>query len=189
METAQVTPENLLIKAYEFHSRLLSYALSLCRHRETAEDLVQETFLKVHTNADKYVEQGTLLGWMRTILWNLYMNEYRKKKSARVTDVVDDFDRLKVNLRPAENGAVSSMVVDDARHALQKLPYDLRSVMELYIMEGQKMDDISGILSVPIGTVKARIHHARRMMVSYDLKEYATTSERKQKVMRLTGRI
>ncbi|MBK7965693.1 MAG: RNA polymerase sigma factor [Bacteroidetes bacterium] len=148
----------------EQYEPLRGYAFKLTRAIEDAEDLVQETMLKAFNNKDKFAPGTNLKGWLYTILKNLFINNYRRKVKYLI--VHDDTERqyLLDNLNSADkNKGIGRIAMQEIDRAMGTLPENLR-IPFMKSFEGFKYSEIADELQVPLGTVKIRIHVARKKL-------------------------
>lgn len=145
---------------------LKPYAHSLTQDIEDAKDLFQETIMRALLNRDKYQVGTNLKAWLYTIMRNIFINNYRKsKRFGKVAgSVPEDLVMYHVN-QSASNAGVSNMRMQEVKTQVEKLPAAFRQSFELHYM-GYKYQDIAEILGEPLGTVKSRIHFARKILVS-----------------------
>lgn len=157
---------------------LKMYAMHFTHDTEDANDLVQDTLLKAITYYNKFKEGTNLKGWLYTIMKNTFINNYRKlvKASTFITKS-DEISSPNLLFSSARNGGESKFILDDIAHALEKLPQEYCIPFCRYF-EGHKYHEIADYLGIPIGTVKTRIHVARKLLKK-SLKPYDTPSNRK----------
>lgn len=160
--------EPLLDRAYQA-------ALHLTRNRADAEDLVQNAALRAFRGFGGF-EQGTnFKAWFLRILMNCFRTNLRKKRPEDTATAYEDIADLYLYGRSREAGldtrrydpATSALARLDSEHvaiALQSLPEEFRAVATLYFVEELRYEDIAVILEVPIGTVRSRLHRARRLL-------------------------
>lgn len=143
---------------------LKMYALHFTHDSEDANDLVQDTLLKAITYYNKFKEGTNLKGWLYTIMKNTFINNYRRfiKISAFVTKS-EDISSSNLLFSSSKNQGESKFVMDDIRRALDKLP-DEYYIPFIRYYEGHKYHEIADYLNIPIGTVKTRIHVARKLL-------------------------
>ncbi len=151
---------------------------------DDAYDLVQETLLRAFESLDTYKEGTKIKAWLYTIMRNLYINEYRKRKSAPQTVTYEEYSTFKSDddddgpppqMTPAgdmRKEVESSYLSEEVVRALNKLPEEFRIIVLLADVDELKYEEIAKILGIPIGTVRSRLHRARRMLKK-ELKEYA----------------
>ncbi len=159
---------NMVIKQ---SSSLKSYALHFTRDVDDADDLVQDTLLKAITYYNKFAEGTNLKGWLYTIMKNTFINNYRRV--TKINTLVTKSDEISsANLLFSSNGnaAIGKFIMDDITRSLNSLSEDYKIPFNMYF-EGYKYHEIADYLNIPIGTVKTRIHVARKLLKS-QLKPY-----------------
>jgi RNA polymerase sigma factor (sigma-70 family) len=152
---------DLLLKHADF---LKPFAINLTRDTEAANDLYQETLYKALANHDKYNAGTNVRAWLFTIMRNIFINNYRRKaKQKTILDSTPN-DYL-INLRQASvnNQAETNLRVKEIQAAVQQLPEIFRTPFLLYF-EGYKYHEIADVLHEPLGTIKSRIHFARKIL-------------------------
>lgn len=138
-------------------------AMNLTRNSDDAKDLVQETMLKALSNKDKFKAGTNLKAWLYTIMRNTFINNYNKitKRSSNI----DSSEYLKyLNTDEnyvTQNKGTSTFVMHDINKAIANLSEEHRTPFMMYYV-GYKYLEIAEKLKIPIGTVKNRIHIARK---------------------------
>lgn len=144
-----------------YSSYLNSFALKLTRNTEKAEDLVQDTLCKAISNKDKF-HGGNLQAWLSTIMKNIFINNLRKNKRMHVSkDEKAKAFIMEVNTKTTLNEGESKVMMKELTKEVNKLHPDLRKPF-LMMYEGFKYEEIAEQIGVPIGTIKSRIHIARK---------------------------
>ncbi len=140
---------------------LKPYALKLTKDSEDANDLLQETVYKAYTNRTKFEEGTNLKAWMYTIMRNTFITNYQRM--VRRNTFIDTTENSHfINCSAVtENKAFGDFIHRDIRKALNELKDIYKIPFELYF-EGFKYHEIAKRLHIPIGTVKNRIHIARK---------------------------
>ncbi len=158
---------------------LKTFAFHLTYDDSTAEDLVQETYLKAHKFIDRYVSGTNGKAWLFKILKNAYINEYRKKsKSPKTVDydgvlIWQDNENMPTKgYGDLRQDLFDERMGDEVTIALNALPLDFRTVILLCDVEGFTYEEIAKILDLPIGTVRSRLFRARNMLKEL-LRSYA----------------
>lgn len=145
---------------------LRPYALRLTKDAEDANDLLQDTLLKAFTNRDKYADGTNIKAWMYTIMKNTFITNYQRlvRKNTFI-DTSDDLYYINSTDSSTDNLALAGFVSEDIRKALVVLDESFKVPFLMYF-EGFKYHEIADVLQLPIGTVKNRIHLARKELKS-----------------------
>jgi RNA polymerase sigma-70 factor (ECF subfamily) len=149
------------------HSNTLRpYAIALTRDDDDAQDLCQETMLRALLNMDKYRMGTNLKGWLYTIMRNIFINNYRRRKKMQISgaDVQSDSVMYLTSTISYSNGYNTAHLAE-IKKTINALPEALRTTFELYF-NGYKYYEIAEILNEPLGTIKSRIHFARKLLSS-----------------------
>ncbi|HVI45462.1 MAG TPA: RNA polymerase sigma factor [Chitinophaga sp.] len=143
---------------------LKPFAFTLTKDAEQAKDLYQETLFRALSNQEKYLEGTNIRAWLFTIMRNIFINHYRKKVKTRMlaTPTVSDFF-LNYHLTPTSNKADANLSTKDIQIAVYHLPKIFKQPFILYY-EGYKYFEIADMLQEPLGTIKSRIHFARKLL-------------------------
>jgi RNA polymerase sigma factor (sigma-70 family) len=143
---------------------LKPFAVTLTRDQETAKDLLQETMYRALANKDKYNAGTNIKAWLYTIMRNIFINDYRRKaKQNTVLDnSINDF-LLNSNQLSIANKAEGVLQMKEIQQAVYNLPDIFRNPFMLYF-EGYKYNEIAAMLKEPLGTIKSRIHFARKLL-------------------------
>jgi RNA polymerase sigma factor (sigma-70 family) len=152
---------NMLLDNADF---LRPFAVNLTKDSEAANDLYQETLYKALANHEKYNAGTNIKAWLFTIMRNIFINNYRRKAKQRTIFDNTPEDYL-INLKQSAitNGAESSLRVKEINTAIDHLPEIFKMPFLLYI-DGYKYQEISDYLHEPLGTIKSRIHFARKLL-------------------------
>ena len=155
---------------YDRYTRpLINFFYKMCYDRGVAEDLTQETFLRLVKYAARYRPEASFKTYLYTIARNLMIDRHRSRKSAPKTvstevRVHEDGATLGSTIEGREVDTVKQLAdreaADIVRTVLQQLPEAQRSVFVLAEAQGLKYREISEILGVPVGTVKSRMNAA-----------------------------
>ncbi len=144
------------------HGRFLyTVAYRLTGNDDDAQDLVQETLLRVRRGLESY-EPGALNAWLARICTNVFLDELRRRRRRPVELFPDDPDRVMAPAPAADE--VSTLMSGDVEAALWALPEDFRVAVVLCDVAGLGYDEIARAVGVPVGTVRSRIHRGRRLL-------------------------
>ena len=160
---------------------LYNYALRLTGSEDDAKDLLQDTYLKAYRFLDKYEDGTNAKAWLFRILKNSFINNYRK--SARTPDQVEyseveEFvDMMKDDTAPVtdmRHDMFDHLLGDEVTTAMESLTEEFRTIIILSDLEEMTYEEIAEVLEIPLGTVRSRLHRARKAM-----QEKLTTFARK----------
>lgn len=143
---------------------LKPFAINLTRDSEAANDLYQETLYKALANKEKYNVGTNIKAWLFTIMRNIFINDYRRKAKQKTIFDNTSNDYL-INLKQASvsNAAESDLRIKEIYAAIHQLPEIFKIPFQLYF-DGYKYQEIADVLAEPLGTVKSRIHFARKLL-------------------------
>ena len=155
----------------EFNSLLLNnaeflkpFAINLTRDNEAANDLYQETLYKALANHEKYNVGTNIKAWLFTIMRNIFINDYRRKaKQKTIFDNSPNEFLLNNQQTAIANAAESDMRIKEINAAIRQLPEIFKTPFLLYF-DGYKYNEIADALHEPLGTIKSRIHFARKLL-------------------------
>jgi len=151
---------------FRFKDRLLNFIYRFVNDLDLAEDLVQDTLLKLYTHKDSYQEIAKFSTWLYTIAANLARTELRKKKRRKTFSVTElsredrEFIIASSDVDPSEDLS-SQNFEKSVQRALAELPDDFKTIIILRDIQELSYDEISKIVDVPLGTVKSRINRGR----------------------------
>ncbi|SVA97205.1 uncharacterized protein METZ01_LOCUS150059 [marine metagenome] len=149
-----------------YRDRLMSFVFQFVGDMEQAEDVVQDTMLKLYEKKHYYREIAKFSTWLYTIARNLANTELRKRKRRKTTLLSqmsrDEKDYDLPAVQPETGQEVQREFVEKrTQAAIQQLPEHFKTVIILRDIQELSYEDISNIVEVPIGTVKSRINRAR----------------------------
>ena len=139
-----------------FSPKMFGICLRYASDYHSAEDILQEGFVKVFNNLDRFRGEGSFEGWMKRIFINTSIEFYRKSINKRNTVEIDSvydqgFDSL----------ALDRLAAKDLIQVIQKLPTGYRTVFNLYGIEGYTHKEIGKMLGISEGTSKSQLARAR----------------------------
>ena len=157
-----------LVRRYE--RELYSYLRRFLGNAESAEDVFQQTFLQVHLKCEQFQEGRTFRPWLYSIATNKAIDSQRRNKRHRLAslnrrsstaDHADAGELVDLLESQEPNPLAEADALEDrewVRHAVDELPEHLRVVVQLVYYQGMKYRDAAEVLSIPVGTVKSRLH-------------------------------
>jgi len=161
-------------------SKIFSYILFVVRDRDMANDIFQETFVKVVVKLQqgKYVPSGKFSAWVLRIAHNVIMDLYRGQKSQKIIDAVDDNDLSNIAsndviIGNVESQFVNTQVLSDVRKMMNLLPTTQREVVYMRYFQQMSFKEIADTTNVSINTSLGRMRYAiinlRRMAREHDV--------------------
>ncbi|PID68019.1 MAG: RNA polymerase subunit sigma-24 [Flavobacteriia bacterium] len=174
----QVFNESLLIKSYiagdesaleeliyKYKNRIYSFIYNKISDRDIAEDIFQETFIKVIKTMKRgsYKEQGKFLPWVLRISHNLIIDYYRKGNKLQAVELgndIDIFSFIADGELSAENEMIKEQIFSDLRKMIQKLPDDQKEVLIMRMYKDMSFKEIAEETNVSINTALGRMRYA-----------------------------
>ena len=160
---------DLIVRRYK--DQLLNFAFRFLGNLEEAEDVVQETFLRLYRNKKAYRQIAKFSTWLYTITSNLAKTELRKRKRRRLVSISDmGYDDKEYEIE--DQRANTERDVDSIMHekliqeAIQELSPRFREVIILRDVQELSYEEVGEILKIPLGTVKSRVNRARLKLQS-----------------------
>lgn len=141
---------------------IFGYALSLCRNRDDANDLVQECALKALSARNVPVDSAAYRAWLFRILRNCFIDKLRAEPD---TDPLsDDPSDSQSDANRYEHELINTLAV---RRAMTRLSLEHREVISLVDMAGFTYAETADLMGIPIGTVMSRLSRGRKLLIGY----------------------
>ncbi len=151
----------LLTENAEF---LRPFAINLTKDHESAKDLFQETLFRAFSNKEKYNVGTNIKAWLYTIMRNIFINDYRKRsKQSTILDSTPNDYIIDQTSNKVLNEGITNINRKEVEQMIFELPELFRTPFNLYF-EGYKYNEIAEALEEPLGTIKSRIHFARKIL-------------------------
>jgi RNA polymerase sigma-70 factor (ECF subfamily) len=148
----------------EHADRVYRLAFRLAGNRADAEDLTQETFVRVFRSLAQYAP-GTFEGWLHRITTNLFLDLVRRRQRIRFDALPDDAGDRLAGTEPGPELAYEQTHLDpEVQAALDALPPDFRVAVVLCDLEQLSYEEIAATLGIKVGTVRSRIHRGRVLL-------------------------
>jgi RNA polymerase sigma-70 factor, ECF subfamily len=171
-DSNQPTRESFEREVIPHLDSIYSMALRLARNPEDANDLLQETVLRAYRFFHQFTPGTNSRAWVLTILFNNFRNGYRKSGREQVSASEAEFtERLEAESMAADQRhsdpealAFADVMEPEVQAALDSLPEEFRSAMLLIDVQELSYQEVSGVLGVPVGTVKSRVSRGRALM-------------------------
>lgn len=161
-------------------SKLFTYIMFVVRDQELANDLFQDTFVKVITKLQegKYTDSGKFSYWVTRIAHNVIMDWYRMQKNEHIVEPTEDNDLSNLNENSVidtgiESEIINSQIMTDVKRMMDKLPTAQREVVYMRFYQDLSFKEIAEVTGVSINTALGRMRYAilnlRRMAHEHDI--------------------
>jgi RNA polymerase sigma-70 factor (ECF subfamily) len=163
-------PELLDRLIEQYQHRLLRYLTYLSGNRELAEDLFQETWIRVLERGHQYDGRHEFSTWLYAVARNLTLDYLRKKRPLSLDGLMEDEEHAP--LEPADTRPMAWEVMQQQEQAervnaaLVGIPVEYRETVMLRFQEGLALDEIATVTGAPLGTVKSRLYRGLNMLMS-----------------------
>ncbi len=154
----------------QYQHRLLRYLVYLAGNRELAEDLFQETWIRVLERGHQYDGKHEFATWLYAVARNLTIDYLRKKSPLSLDGLMEDEEHAPVE--PADTRPLAWEIVQQREQAervssvLVSIPADCRETLVLRFQEGLALDEIARVTGAPLGTVKSRLYRGLNMLMT-----------------------
>jgi len=140
--------------------------MKFTRDSEDADDLLQDTFLKAFRYKDNFQEGTNIKGWLYTIMKNIFINNYKRKMFQKtITDSTDNNFYIDSSINQSFDSISSQISEKDIWKQIDALSDDYKVPFSMFL-SGYHYDEIAEKIAIPMGTVKSRIFHARRKLMT-----------------------
>lgn len=142
-----------------YASKMYAVCLRYCGSADDAQDLLQDGFIKVFQNLEKYRGDGSFEGWIRSIFVNTSIEHFRRKiKFTSVSETQED------TIEDKEWNALETFAEKDIVKIIQQLSPGYRQVFNMYVIEGYSHKEISEIMGISEGTSKSQLARAKAIL-------------------------
>lgn len=139
--------------------KMMSVCRRYARHHLEAQDMMQEGFIKMFKNLDKFSHQGSFEGWLRRIMINTALKKIsRKSFKNEEIGIADHYDNS------VDETVVAKMSADELLEMVEELPEGYRLVFNMYVMEGYSHKEIGETLNIGESTSRSQLVKARRIL-------------------------
>lgn len=141
--------------------KMMSVCYRYVNNKEIAQDILQDSFVKVFTKIDTYTGQGAFAGWVRRIFVTTSLEYLRKNDLMKFSVAIDEYSNI-----PDEDNvsAMSQLTVDELLNCIAKLPPGYRTVFNLYAIEGYSHNEIANLLNIKEKTSQSQLLRARKIL-------------------------
>ncbi len=150
---------------YRHKGRVYAYILMIVKDKELAEDLFQDTFIKVINTfrSGQYKEEGKFIQWVMRIAHNLIIDYFRKSKripTVENSDEYDIFDKVRIPVESVEEQMITEQIHLDVKKLIEYLPHEQKEVLVMRHYADMSFKDIADVTNVSINTALGRMRYA-----------------------------
>ncbi|MEX2595476.1 MAG: sigma-70 family RNA polymerase sigma factor [Salibacteraceae bacterium] len=158
---SRVSQQEVFSKLY---GRLFGICMRYADDSEEAKDILQNAFIKVFNGIDNYKGDGSFEGWIKRIVVNTAIDNYRRKKVKPVVTDTDLTDRVggAMEAEEEDESIYSQIPISEVMDAVQKLSPAYKTIFNLYVLEGHNHNEIAEMLNISVGTSKSNLSKARQ---------------------------
>ncbi|HEX5001981.1 MAG TPA: RNA polymerase sigma factor [Bacteroidia bacterium] len=150
-----------------FSGRLMGVCMRYCDSREEAEDILQDGLVKIFERIGTFKGNGSLEGWMRRIVVNTALDQFRKNKAFRNSFDISEMEHV----AGVTDHVLETMDARDMLKVIKALPTGFRTVFNLYAIEGYHHKEIADMLGITESTSKSQYSRARGQLIKMLRKE------------------
>jgi len=154
-----------------YKNKIFQVAYRMLGNRTEAEDISQETFLRVYANLARYDQNHKFSTWIYRIATNLCIDRLRKKQATFSLDQeinsgegLDMYSQIADKNKGPEQEVMTLELQNEVQQAIDQLPIKYKSIMVLRYIEDLSLQEISEIIDLPVTTIKTRIHRGREAL-------------------------
>ena len=148
----------------ENQRRVFQIAYSVLGNSADAEDIAQEAFLCAYRKFGSLREAEKFRGWVNRIVFRLALNRQRSHRRRLTRDTAWQMSETRETVDGARD-AEQLVMLERLRKEIERLPERLRSVLQLSLVEEMEAADVGAVLGIPAGTVRSRLHTARKLLL------------------------
>lgn len=149
-------------KLYELYAPvMMNVCLRYVNNRDTAQDLLQDGFIKIFTKIDTFTETGALGAWIRRIFVTTSLEYLRQKDALRMSQSIDDLGN---NIEQIDISALDRLSAEELMACIARLPSGFRTVFNLFAIEGYSHSEIAAMLNIGESTSRSQFIRARKAL-------------------------
>lgn len=143
-----------------YYGKMMGLCMRYVKNRDDAMSILNQGFLKVFQNLDKYAFNGSFDGWIYRIVYNSIIDQLRSRNRDFKTSEID-YNALEVSI---EANSIQNLYIEDLLKLLDELPESSRVVFNMFAIEGFKHEEIAEQLNISTGTSKWHVNAARTLL-------------------------
>lgn len=145
----------------KYSSLFLGICMRYANSRDEAEDILQDGFVKIFMNIKQYRGEGSFEGWMKRVLINTAISNYRSNLKYYYHADIDEIKKTEIDESSVDNSEFSK---EELLKVINSLPEGFKIVFNLYAIEGYKHKEIGEMLDIDIGTSKSQYSRAKALI-------------------------
>jgi len=149
----------------QYKDLVFTLALRMLKHREEAEEVAQDTFIKVFKSLDKFKGDSKFSTWIYKVTYNTCLDRIKKNKKHLNDVAIDEFTFNKLD---TIDNALENLIAEEKhmliKNCINKLPEDSSALLTLFYFEELSLDEISKIINIEANTVKVKLFRARKKL-------------------------
>ena len=159
-----------------FNKKMYGICLRYISDKDAAKDILQDAFVKVFMDFNKYKGEGSLEGWLRRVFVTTALMHLRQKKKLNLEPLVDNTDSYALTTDDDENNSISTLdfTQEELFNTINLLPDDFKVVFNLFCVENYSHKEISNLLDINENTSRSRLNRARHILQGHLLKLIST---------------
>jgi len=146
--------------------KMYAICVRYAKDSDDAKDLIQDGFIRLFKNIDKFENRGSFEGWAKRIFINTCIEYYRKQQKEQLKVAIENTPEFSI-----DSNALSLLKAADLMLIIQKLPMGYRTVFNLFAIEGYSHEEIAAQLGISINTSKSQLFKARQHLQEIILKQ------------------
>jgi len=147
----------------KYAKKMYGICLSYAGDRDMAQDMLQDSYIKIFKRIKDFKQEGSLEGWIRRIVSNTAIDHLRQQQ--RIQKYISDKEEIKEN--SYESDALQNLQTEDVLDQVGRLPEGARVVFNLYALEGYTHKEIAKKLNITEGTSKSQFNRARKLLMTW----------------------
>ena len=147
-----------------YRDRIVAFAYRMTGCADSAQDMAQETFVRVYKGARTFQDNGRFSPWLYKIATNVCLSEYARKTKVAVSLDTGGLEAMQDTGPSVQDTAMNMVDADRVQCSLSALNEDHRNVLVMHIFQGLTYVEIGQALGIPTGTVKSRLFYAIRKL-------------------------
>jgi len=160
-------PNSFTTLVDRYKDMVYTLALKMVSNKEEAEEIAQDTFIKVYRSLEKFKGESKFSTWVYKITYNTCLDSLKKSKREKKTSYIEDFSEHQVKELESALDTIDekdrNQVIQDC---LEKLPNDEAFLLTLYYFDGQSVDEISKVMNNSVSNIKVKLFRSRKKLAS-----------------------